>query len=192
MKKRDLKQDLYLHYLFLEFFLCFISLIIFARAVPTGPGWQNTILGTVFGLKFPYDWKAVVSTLVVFLVFWFAFADILSNFSGFSGWVCWFIGFAIAMFTAFSDVCLKFAMWMLGWSAILGEASVFIAVGTSFFVFMMVHLGVTGLGKWIRKRQNMYSAQRISQKVMRGAEKGAAVLAGAAVGIDTAGNDAFK
>ncbi len=126
---------------------------------------QNIGVTTVSG-----DVGGIITALMVWLIIFVAFGDILENFSAFSAGIGWIVAFAIAVVAANVGIIQSGIIYLVGLFAWAGTVSVFLALLAAFFFFFLVNWGVTGLSGWIKRRQEMVKAYSGKTKLRVGVE----------------------
>lgn len=112
------------------------------------PSWIATILKTVFGLtQDVLTIEGIVIGIAIFIIFFFAFSDIIEMFSTFSSTTSWVIGFGLAIICGVSGIN-KLMLNIVGITAGVGAIGVIlIIIGT---VASAVSLNL-GLGGFVRR-----------------------------------------
>ncbi len=126
-------------------------------------GWTANLLGISSATV-----AAVTVYIIIFLMFAFAFSDIIAGFTAFSTPVAWVIGFGLAVIAALTKVIAMISIWLMAITAGLGVISVAVAIGSAFVAFLLVHLGLGGLTSWVWKRQRDLKAYKNVSKVKTG------------------------
>jgi hypothetical protein len=97
----------------------------------------------------------LIVSLMVWLIIFAAFGDILENWSAFSEGIGWIVAFAIAVVAANVGIIQGGVVVLIGWFAWAGTAAIFIALLFSIFAFAAVNMGITSLSTWVKNRQVM-------------------------------------
>lgn len=103
-----------------------------------------------------------IIAIIIFIMLFAAFGDIISNFTMFSKNVAWIIGGGLAIITALTGGVVKLAHVMFTLVGTLGVISIVIALGTAFIAFTLIHIASDKLGGWIwaAKRQQLLMAAK--------------------------------
>ena len=146
-------------------FLIPLMLILVAGIVAAQFPWS--LMGVQVG-----DWQLLIVYIVTFTILVLAFGDILSGFTMFSTWVSWIIGIGLAIVGILTGFVRWLAVLLLQIGAGFGVVSVFIAIGTAFLAFALMHIGpVHWLKKgltWAKARQKGLSAYTSTETVKTG------------------------
>lgn len=142
----------------------------------------------IFGIKDSLQFHGANLTpyavLVIFLMIWLlifvTFGDIIETFSTFNPTISWLIAFCLATIAGFSGIyegpTSRAILWLANW----GTWAVVIGIFVSFIVFLLVETGVAGLSRSIRvaimNRKLTQEAMGVKGKLMR-AGMGAEALA---------------
>lgn len=108
--------------------------------------------------------SSIIVTIAIWLLMFVTFGDIISTFSSFGmgkkkKWTAWAIAFLIAVVAANIGIVFKIALIATTVFASIAVVGVYLGLGAALAVFLLVNLGITGLSKWILKRQAlMYAA----------------------------------
>ncbi|MBU1136493.1 MAG: hypothetical protein KJ559_03220 [Nanoarchaeota archaeon] len=100
----------------------------------------------------------LITSLMVWLIIFAGFGDILENFSAFSKGIAWVIAFAIAIVAANTGIIKFSIVWLIGSFAWLGTFAIVSALVASFIAFFVVNWGMSGLTTWLKNRQTMIGA----------------------------------
>jgi hypothetical protein len=152
-------------------------LTIFGAPVADKFGWNiletatDTIGELIFGIKEDTlmqqgsmtltTYAATVVFMMIWLIIFVTFGDIISSFSSFSEVVSWVIAFCLATITAMTGGINGMVLGMTKVFVGFGAAAIYIALGASFVVFLLVELGITPAIGWIKGRKKM-------QKIVKG------------------------
>lgn len=109
----------------------------------------TTLSGEIGGL---------ITALMIWLIIFVAFGDIIENWSAFSQGIGWIIAFALAVVGANTGLIQAGVIKLVNVFIWAGTAAIFLALLSSFFAFFAVSWGMRGLTKWIRGRQIMLEA----------------------------------
>lgn len=115
--------------------------------------------------------SAVIAQIALWLLIFITFGDIFVNFSSFSKVVSWTIAFLISIIVANIGIGVMFLAAITNLFALIGMTSVYIGLGASFAVFILVNLGITRLSLWIAKRKAMIEMSKMKLDSQRGTEK---------------------
>jgi hypothetical protein len=142
----------------------------------------------VFGIKDSIQFQGAnltpYATLIIFLMIWLiifvTFGDIIETFSSFNPSIAWLIAFCLATIAGFSGIyegpTSKAIIWLASW----GAWAVAIGIFFSFIVFILVETGAAGLSQKLRmaimNRKLTQEAMGVKGKLMR-AGMGAEALA---------------
>jgi hypothetical protein len=124
----------------------------------------------LFGVDFNFTWTQAAIVLIIFLMLAFAFSDIFNNLTMFSTWVCYLLGFGLALIAALTRLVLTLAIYTAQITAAFGVVSVFVSLIIAFVFWVLIHLGVENLGKWIIRRQAYMKASKSATEVTTSAK----------------------
>jgi len=114
------------------------------------------IFGDLEAVTFTNDAiSAAVVTIAVWLMIFITFSDIFTNFSTFSTPVSWGIGFLLAVIAANFNAPVVLIAWLSSFFVSLGVIAVYVGLGAAFVVFLLINLGVSSAGPWIKNRKAM-------------------------------------
>ncbi len=116
----------------------------------------------------PY--AATIVYLLIWLIIFVTFGDIISSFSSFSPGVSWTIAFCIATISAFTGGINNSIVEITGVFAKAGTGAVYLALGVSFLVFLAVELGITPLMGMIKRRKMMQLMVRSKMTIEQAAD----------------------
>ena len=125
-------------------------------------GITNWISGNIFGLASTDTWVMLITVVLVFIVFLFAFYDIFYGFTAFSRITCWIIAFAIAFIGSITKGTLYVAKFFLILSAWAGTFTIFIVILLAFVAFAGMHLFA---GKWLAKIRSAKTQAQVTRSV---------------------------
>ena len=126
-------------------------------------------LGNIFGMGFPgTTWQILITFIIVFAIFLFAFHDIFSDFTMFSSLTCWVIAIGLAIIGALTRGTLATARWLLVISAWAGTFAIAIAVISAFVAFALMHLAFGGAANWLHRRQRWMNRKNIADNIRDG------------------------
>jgi len=100
----------------------------------------------------------LITALMIWLIIFAGFGDIIENFSAFSEGIAWVMAFALAVVGANVGLIQYFTVWLVGAFIWAGSFAMFAALLAAFFAFFAVNWGISGLTKWIKNRQIMIEA----------------------------------
>jgi len=100
----------------------------------------------------------VLVALMVWLIIFVAFGDILENFSAFSVGIGWIVAFAIAVIAANTKLSISMLVWITSAFAWAGTVAVYAALFAAFIAFFAVNWGISSLSNWLVTRNNMIKA----------------------------------
>jgi len=100
----------------------------------------------------------IIVLLMVWLIIFAGFGDILENFSAFSSGIAWIIAFAVGVVAANTNVIQAGMKALIAVFAWLGTAAIFGALLGAIFAFFAVNWGISGLTNWLKNRQTMIHA----------------------------------
>lgn len=130
--------------------LILISLMSFVAASPL-----DDFMYGFFGLEPGSEWAGITIVIIVFLMLAFSFSDIISMVTLFSKRVAYILGFGLAIIASLTRVTLTLAFVLFQVTATFGIISVAVSLIAAFVVWMLVHLGVWSVGKYILKMKAM-------------------------------------
>lgn len=125
-------------------------------------GISSWLSGNIFGLAPTDTWVMLITVLLVFVIFLFAFHDIFYGFTAFSRVTCWVIAFAIAFIGAITKGTLYVAKFFLILSAWAGTFTIFIVIILAFLAFAGMHLFA---GKWMAKIRSARNINQVNNSV---------------------------
>lgn len=96
---------------------------------------------------------AVIIYIMIWLILFVAFSDIVSLFSPFTEWVGWVIGLALAIIAAQLRWIYSMAAWMASATAAFGAIGVFISIIVSIVAATLLGFGTASLRKWAVQRK---------------------------------------
>jgi flagellar biosynthesis protein FlhB len=114
------------------------------------------------------DWRFMAILLVIFFMLFFAFSDIISNFTAFSKTTSYILGFGLAVIAALTKGVLFLAHYVFGITAALGTISVAIVIITAFVAVVLLHLGLEKFEPWLSRRKRYIEAAKETAKVKKG------------------------
>src|SRR3989338_1263032 len=100
----------------------------------------------------------VLVALMVWLIIFVAFGDILENFSAFSVGIGWIVAFAIAVIAANTKLSISMLVWITSAFAWAGTVAVYAALFAAFIAFFAVNWGIGSLSNWLKTRNEMIRA----------------------------------
>jgi hypothetical protein len=136
---------------------------------------KKNILGYVFGFKPETPIEVTVIWFVLFIMFFFAFSDIIRTFTLFSPTVSYILGFGLAIITATTRATFYLAVGIFALVGGIGVLAVAVAVGTAFVAFLALHWGTGWLHDWIVRRRFLLEAHRKGAEVEAGLEVAAEI-----------------
>jgi len=113
-----------------------------------------------------------------------AFGDIFRNLSFFSEGVSWAIAILFAIAAANLGMIGTYTVFITQFFAGLGMLSVYIGLGASFFVFIMIEFGISSFGPWLMERKAMQHAEKYKAKELAGGTE----LSGTITALKSVGN----
>jgi hypothetical protein len=146
-----------------------LTLILLTALVAAGP--LETLMSGFFGFLglASSTWSEITIVIIIFIMLAFAFSDIIKITTLFSPFVAYIIGFGLAVIAALTGLVVQIAYVAMAFTAGLGVLSVVISLISAFVVWILIHLGVANVGKWLSRRK----------AYMKAYEKGTDVTAGA-------------
>lgn len=109
-------------------------------------GWFVNICKIIFGAEAPCTLGTdMILIFFVWLILFVGFGDIL-KLSMFSENVCWILAFSISVIAANLGLVNKIMIMLTGFLAGIGIASIYVAIGLSFIIFLVFHIA---LGSYI-------------------------------------------
>lgn len=100
----------------------------------------------------------LITSLMVWLIVFVLFGDIIENFSALSEGYGWIIAFAMAVIAANVKLISTFLVWMTGIFIWAGAFTAYAALIASFVAFFAVQWGIGSLLTWVKNRQTMIKA----------------------------------
>jgi hypothetical protein len=134
--------------------------------------------------------SAGIIIIAMWIMIFVSFGNIISDFSSFGKVTSWIIAFCLAVIAANSGVVAGIAAAITGVFIIFGVASVYVGLGAAFVVFIVLNLGISSLGGWLKQRKADIQAAKneANATVGRGRMKeGVKTLAGVAEATEEAG-----
>ena len=101
------------------------------------------------------QYAIIIIFLMIWLIIFVTFGDIIENFSSFNPDTAWILAFAFATIGGLLGMIEKLVLTMTKWAAIAGTFAVYLALATAFFAFLAVNFGLTPLMGWIARRKLM-------------------------------------
>jgi hypothetical protein len=98
----------------------------------------------------------VIFFVLIWLILFVGFSDILHYFSPFSPWASWIIGFAISVIAANIGIIQWFVSWVVTVLAVLGTIAIFIGIILAFAAFVALSYG----SMWAVERKAAIEAHR--------------------------------
>ena len=118
-----------------------------------------------FGLTPDQPIEIAIIWLIIFIMLFFAFSDIIKLFTAFSTRTAYILGFGLALITAMTRSILFIAVWAFGITGALGVFSVIVVIISAFIAFAIIHWATGGpLLKWAIRRKIIISAMRSAEK----------------------------
>ena len=108
--------------------------------------------------------SVIILFLMVWLILFVGFSDILHYFSQFSPWVSWVIGFAMAIIAANVGFIQLIVYWGVVALAVLGTIAIFVAIGFAFVAFICLNWGMG----WVLDRKAAMEAHRGRTDIAQG------------------------
>ncbi|HLC31342.1 MAG TPA: hypothetical protein VJK51_01620 [Candidatus Nanoarchaeia archaeon] len=112
----------------------------------------------------------LITALMVWLIIFVSFGDILENFSAFSSGIAWIIAFAVSVIAANVKFFLSAVTWLTGIFAALGVLAVYAGLLASFFAFFVVSWGWGRFESWLTRRRTMLEAHKGMSNIEAGVE----------------------
>jgi hypothetical protein len=94
----------------------------------------------------------LVTALMVWLIIFVGFGDIIENFSAFSSGIGWIIAFAVGVIAANAKFINSIIITLTKWFAIFGTAAIYVGLFLSIAAFVLLNLGVPKISAYIRER----------------------------------------
>lgn len=98
----------------------------------------------------------VIFFVLIWLILFVGFSDILHYFSPFSPWASWIIGFATSVIAANIGIIQWFVSWVVTVLAVLGTIAIFIGIALAFAAFIALSYG----SMWAVERKAAIEAHR--------------------------------
>jgi hypothetical protein len=115
------------------------------------PAWLDDKVGST---------SAVIVTILVWLLLFVTFGDIIHQFSTFSSPVAWISALALSIIAANLKAIVVLMAFFIGIFAFLGAFAVLAGLFAAFAVFFAVNWGVGSLGPWVMRRKAMMFAEK--------------------------------
>jgi len=163
----------------------FIALFIFsaqmaqAQAAGGGPsiGEVMSSVGSFLRDAFGYtdiragsDWRFVTVLVVIFVMIFFAFSDMIDGLTAFSKTTSYILGFGLAVIAALTKGILELSRWAFAITAGLGTIGVAIIILSAFVATILIHLGVGSVEGWLKRRKTLAQAGYYAAKTAAGAK----------------------
>ena len=149
------------------------------------PDAVEKVVGVTLGEKASTNWETLILYLVIFMILFFAFSDIVSLFSTFNDVTSWVIGFGLAVIAGVTNV-IQFIAGVFSITAGIGAVGIALIIISGVFAVVILNLGIRGpLKKWQRARQkdiDSFKAERGFAKVVDFVKGSKTVSEGAAEG----------
>ena len=100
----------------------------------------------------------IVVAMMIWLIIFVAFGDILENWSAFSAGIGWVIAFEIGVVAANVGLINNSMLALIKIFAWLGTFAIFAALFSSFVAFFVVNWGISSAFGWVRNRQRAIKA----------------------------------
>lgn len=113
------------------------------------------------------DWRFVAIVFVIFIMFFFAFSDIIYSFTAFSKTTSYILGFGLAVIAALTKGVFYIAWFVMSGVAALGAFSVALVIILAFLMVIALHLS---LFKFLRKKKSEKEIIEYASKIRRGAK----------------------
>ncbi len=149
------------------FFLALIAVTLLMPLVVAQSALEN-IAQTVFGFSGFGGGSETVVQLMIWLILFVAFADILELV--FSDVTRWAIGFGLAVIAANVGIVSGMNVFLFSMAAGLGGFSVAAVISITFIAFLAAHFGLEWAVMWIKNARRMKSVREGTAKVAAGAE----------------------
>lgn len=108
--------------------------------------------------------SVVIFFVLIWLILFVGFSDILHYFSPFSPWASWLIGFAISVIASNLGVIQWFVSWVIMVMAILGTIAIFLGIFLAFVGFIALSWG----SMWAIERKAAIEAHRGRMDIAEG------------------------
>jgi len=143
------------------------------------PSFLDGMLTIVLGAEATISWENLILHIAIFMILFFALADIVSLFSTFNETTAWIIGFGLAIIAGVTNI-IELVAGIFAITAGIGAIGIGIIIATAVFSAVILNLSIGGpLKKWRRARQkeiNEFKAESGFGKVtsfIKGAKEGA-------------------
>lgn len=123
-------------------------------------GWSEGIGEYVFGIKdgamgsfsgldmTPY--ALIVIFMMIWLIIFVTFGDILETFSMFNPVISWLIAFCLSVIGGMTGAYGGYVGWVTNWFAIGAISTIYIGLGFSFVMFLAVQFGLGAFLPWFK------------------------------------------
>jgi len=165
MKKSGLLLFLPLMTIFL---MSFVSAQAYSSSFIDQPASLGPIFDALFGMTGPVTWGDWIAVIVVFILLFVAFGDIIRGFTAFSTPVAWIIAGGIAIIAALTRVIVIVAMGLMRAVAFLGVFSVIGVIAFAFAAFFALHWFTGKLFAWFAIRQAQVKAYKSTGYMIEG------------------------
>lgn len=112
----------------------------------------------------------LITSLMIWLIVFVTFGDILENFSAFSKGIGWIIAFALAVVAANVKLINTVLVWITGVFLWAGTFAIYAGLFGSIFAFFVVQWGWSRFSAWFITRQQMVAAVSGKTKLKTGVE----------------------
>ena len=132
----------------------------------TLPGWLETPVIIILGQDALNSAESLILALVVFLILFFAFADIINMFSTFNEVTAWVIAFGLAIIAGVTKMINLIIVW-LGLTAGIGAFGIGFIIISAIFTAVMVNLFI---GRNVREAMSKAKSEKTmgdAAKVMK-------------------------
>ena len=144
-----------------------LAVVTWGDIVPWG---LEKVFDLLFGLKPDVQLEVGIVFLILFIMFFAAFSDIIRMFTLFSKTTSYILGFGLALITAMTRATFVLATLLFSVVGGLGIVAIVVAVATAFIVFLLIHVGSYKFLRWMIKRKYLMEAHRKGAEALAGLE----------------------
>lgn len=126
------------------------------------------LLKNVFGVQGALEISQTIVAIMIWMILFTAFTDLIYALGPFSKTTSWFIGFGLAVIAANVGWVWWFTEFAFSVVAGLGAAAVAIVLGSIFLLVIATYLGFDKFANWLRARKDAMLADKGIQNMKKG------------------------
>lgn len=111
----------------------------------------------------------IVTYLMLWLIIFVTFGDIIETFSSFDPTIAWTIAFCLSTIMAMVGGIRGGVLTMTTWFIWAGTAAVYVALGFAFVLFLLVETGIAPVANWAKKNMQNKTSAKAEIKTMKAA-----------------------